>query len=81
MDKKSSLAQLEKALGELNSYSNAIKAATFPGKSLEDAAKLLKFLQDNFKTLQVQHNQLFQEIAEENKQSSEIKDITPASEE
>jgi uncharacterized membrane-anchored protein YhcB (DUF1043 family) len=80
MDKKSSLAALEKALGELHSYENAIKAGTFPGKSLEDAAKLLKFLKDNYKTLQTQYSQLQQEIIAESKSEAEkvakAKDVT-----
>lgn len=74
------LAGLEKALGELHSYINAIKEATFPGKKLEDGAKLLKFLQDNFKTLQKQHQDLSEKILERVKEA-QAKDVTPKSEE
>lgn len=74
------LAGLEKALGELHSYINAIKEATFPGKKLEDGSKLLKFLQDNFKTLQKQHQELHEKLVERAKEA-QAKDITPESEE
>ena len=77
---KKVLAGLEKALGELHSYKNAIREATFPGKKLEDAAKLLKFLEDNFKSLQKQHQELHERLLEQ-AQADQAKDITPKSEE
>lgn len=80
MDKKTSLASLEKALGELHSYIGAIKGATFPGKNLEDGAKLLKFLQDNFKTLQLQHQAVAKEIDNESKAVQEEKVVSESSE-
>jgi len=79
MEENKALAGLEKALGELNSYVNAIKEATFPGKKLEDGAKLLKFLQDNFKTLQKQHEELTNKILEQRELNS-AKDVTPDNE-
>lgn len=81
MDKQTTLASLEKALGELHSYINAIKAATFSGKNLEDGAKLLKFLQDNFKTLQQQHQAIAKEIQEANKAQQEEKVVSEPSSE
>jgi len=75
MDDSKAIQGLEKALGELHSYINAIKEATFPGKKLEDGAKLLKFLQDNFKTLQKQHQELIDKALED-KQLSEAKDAS-----
>lgn len=75
MEQNKALQGLEKALGELHSYINAIKEATFPGKKLEDGAKLLKFLQDNFKTLQKQHQDLLDKLTEETKLAN-AKDVS-----
>jgi hypothetical protein len=60
---------LNKALSELNDYRNAVKAATFPGKSIEDAAKLLKFLNDNYTSLHAQFMKSVEEGLELEKQA------------
>lgn len=75
MDDKSKLASLEKAVAEIHSYVTAVKNATFQGKYLEESAKLLKFLQDNFKTLQDQYRELSKNIAN-TAASEKAKDIT-----
>lgn len=79
MDDKTKLASLEKALGELNSYINAIKGANFPGKFLDDGAKLLKFLQDNFKNLQNDYQDIVKKMINVDA-SNKAKDVTPESE-
>lgn len=76
MDDQKRLASLEKALQELLSYVNVMKTSTFNGKQLEDAAKLLKFLQDNYKTIQTQYSDLLKKLSDQ-AASEKAKDITP----
>lgn len=65
VDRQKKLEGLTKALSDLSSFINVVKAGTYPGRSVEDAAKLLKFLQDNYKALEKQYTALTEEIRKE----------------
>lgn len=67
MDNKTKLEGLKKAVEDLHSYINVVKSGTFPGKSIQDASKLLNFLQNNFNNLLKQFEDLNAKVAEEQK--------------